>query len=185
MVESIITLDAAKPSLNTFLANTLEERFDIQDITVDDQVFQRFCNGPWSSMFDSEAAIALLTEFMVNEAIARTRLDQELELAVRRSVLQLLNTHTNIEFSEQAATNALFNYELIQHNYLLGTVNITQLIDAQRALVQAQLVYAVSIYDYMVAQLQFEFTVGSFSVLASEEETQAVQQRFLEFQSNR
>lgn len=115
---------------------------------------------------------------------SRQRLDQDLELAVRSSILQVLNTTTNIDFSKVASDNAQLNFELVQNNYRQGTVTITQLIDAQRAALQARLSYALSIYNYMQAQLQFEFAVGSFSMFATPEEISGLQNRFLQFRND-
>ena len=115
---------------------------------------------------------------------SRQRLDLDLELAVRSSILQVLNTTTNIDFSKVASDNAQLNFELVQNNYRQGTVTITQLIDAQRAALQARLNYALSIYNYMQAQLQFEFAVGSFSMFATSEEISALQDRFLQFRDD-
>ncbi len=107
---------------------------------------------------------------------SNTQLDQELELAVRTSVLDVVAATTNIVFSESAASNADLNFELVQDNYREGTVNITQVIDAQQAALSANQRYAISIYEYLVAQLQLEFSTGTFSAFW----TNAEKQQFLQ-----
>ena len=90
---------------------------------------------------------------------------------------------TNIEFSRVASNNAEANFELVRDQYQLGEVTITQLIDAQQSALGAKLRYAVAVYDYLQSQLQLEYSVGFFSMFASEEELQAFSTRFLEYRT--
>ncbi len=266
---------ATKLRLNTFLANSLEQEFDIDDVTIDDTFYQELSKSPISELVRTPADLAIASEFLVQEALAinpnknfllanirqaerqrlqnqrlfyipevaltaqagrilgrggeasveppdisfidntwqigiglnypifqgnlrkanlqrsivqleqldfaRQQLDQDLTLAVRSSVLQLLNATTNIGFSEIASDNAQRNFTLVQDNYRQGTVNITQLIDAQQAAIQAKLSYALAIYDYLQAQLQLEFTVGFFSMFTEENQLTDFEDRFFQY----
>ncbi|MEM8567131.1 MAG: ABC transporter substrate binding protein, partial [Bacteroidota bacterium] len=269
---------ASKLQLNVFLANSLEDEFDIEDITMDDELFQELQNGPLEEFVKTPDDFGLASDFLVLEATtnnpnkkfllenikatereklqnkrlfyvpqialqaqtdqildrggvgsvetddieffdnswqvglslnyslfqglnrkanlqrsnvqleqlyySRQQLDQNLELAVRTRALSLLNTSTNIVFSQTAADNAKSNYELVRDNYQQGVVNITQLIDAQQASLNASLAYAISIYNYLQAYVQLEFAVGSFSKFTSQEEQDALRDRFIQFISD-
>ncbi len=276
MINAQTSLLSAKLQLNTYLANTLDDEFDIEDVGLDSKVYRAFKENPLSEFVNSPKSLDIATEFLVEEATAnnpskqqilqnikaaerekiknrrlyftptvslqgnatrvlsmsemdqsqsipgfeiqrnqwnvgfgvsypifqsnkrhvdlqRSRiqiaqlnnatlsLDQNLELSVRTSALSLLNAYTNINFSRTAAENAKLNFELVQDNYQQGTISITQLIDAQNATLRAQLGYSVSIYDYMVAQLQVEYSIGFFSMLETEEANNDLMRRFLEF----
>ena len=69
-------------------------------------------------------------------------------------------------------------------NYKQGEVIITQLIEAQQAALQARLSYALSIYEYVQAQLQLEFSIGFFSMFSTPEKVGDFEDRFLKFRSN-
>lgn len=116
---------------------------------------------------------------------SKLNLNQTLELGIRTRMLDLLNTNTNLEYSKKSAESARKNFELIQNNYKEGLVNITQLIDAQQSALNAQLRFAVSVYQYIQAYLQLEFSVGFFSMFLSEQEKLDFQNRFIEYLSNR
>ncbi|MEM7551233.1 MAG: TolC family protein [Bacteroidota bacterium] len=275
VVQAQTSLLTAKLQLNTFLANTLEEEFEIQDITIDGEVYEDFRNGPIDDFVQTPKEFGQAIDFLVSESVnsnpnkelllenikaidrqlaqdkrliyapqvalqgqvsqifgrggtgstetpgtpfndnlwqvgfsithplflgnsrrinvqqstiqleqleeQRKSLDQQLELAVRSNALQALNTTTNINFSKISSENAQRNFELIQENYEAGDVTITQLIDAQRAALEANLNYAISVYDYMIAQLQLEFSVGFFTQFATAEELTDFEDRFRQF----
>ena len=111
-------------------------------------------------------------------------LDQALDLSIRTSSVSLLSFTTNLKYSKISAENAAKNFELVQSNYREGTVNITQLIDAQEAALSANLQEAISVYDYIFANLQLEYSVGFFSMFLTEEEIVEFNQRFIESQKN-
>ena len=116
---------------------------------------------------------------------SQTLLDQNLELGVRTSILNLLNASTNIRFSQEASESARKNFELVQENYKQGQVTITQLIDAQQAALQARLGAALSVYEYIQTHLQLEFNVGAFTMLMPEEQLQDFNNRLQQYINNR
>jgi len=73
---------------------------------------------------------------------------------------------------------------LIQNNYQAGKVNITQVIDAQQAALAAQLAAAISVYEFMAANLQIEYALGFFSMFLTEEELTDFRARFLSYVSD-
>lgn len=113
--------------------------------------------------------------------ISRTNLDQNLELGIRSRLINLVGAITNIEFSRVASENAIKSFELVQDSYRQGMVSIVNLIDAQQATLNAKLGYDISVYDFLIAQIQLEYSIGSFSMLTQPEEKQDLIQRYLEF----
>jgi hypothetical protein len=69
----------------------------------------------------------------------------------------------------------------MQVRYKGGDVDITQLIDAQRASMQAKLGYSVSVYDYIRSQLNIEFAVGFFSFIAPDDKINDFRNRFIQY----
>ena len=279
VVEAKTALIAAKLQLNNLLANTLEDEFDIGDITLQDETYLDFVNSPVSGMVNSASDIRLMADFLVSEALrvnpdklallenvkvaerlalrnerllytpnvglqaqtsqillrggegsteppgvdfinnswqiglflkypifqgkarraalqkarieleqleySNLQLDQSIDLAIRSSILDVVAASTNIPFSETSATNARLNLELIRDNYREGTVNITQTIDAQQSALLAAQNYAISVYQYLRAQIQLEFSIGSYSAFRSQAENAALEARFVEFKSLR
>lgn len=114
---------------------------------------------------------------------SRVQLDQNLELAVRTSVLNTIAASTNIDFSRLAAVNAENNFSLMQLRYGEGDIDITQLIDAQRNAIQAKQRYAVSVYDFIRNQLNIQYAVGFFPMLSDEATNEEFRTRFLQYQN--
>ncbi|MGI9571262.1 MAG: ABC transporter substrate binding protein [Desulfobulbia bacterium] len=115
---------------------------------------------------------------------SKFQLDQELELAVKTSLTNTVATSTNIEFSKVSSNNAEANFELVRNQYQVGEVNITQLIDAQQTSLIARQRHALAIYDYLQSQLQLEYSVGFFSMQATQEELQEFNNRFMNHITN-
>ena len=86
-----------------------------------------------------------------------------------------------MSFTETSSVSAGKNFEIVRDNYRQGRVSITQLIDAQQASVQAKLAFALSVYEYIIAQLQLELSVGFLSPLYSDEELREYEERFEQF----
>ena len=284
VIEAQTSLLAAKLQLNTLLANTLGSAFDIEDLSLEDDLFKAFSQGQIAEVVKTPQGLRVVSDFLVAEsqrqnpnkkalaeninaanrqlsqrkrllyvptvalqaqtsqvlgrggtgatldAVARelgvtelqdnswfagislsfpvfdgfgrkaaiqqseirldqldrsqTLLDQNLELGVRASVLDLLNASTNIRFSKSASESARENFELVQENYKQGQVTITQLIDAQQTALEARLAAAFSIYEYIQAHLQLEFSVGSFITLMPENQLPDFNNRLLQYLNN-
>ncbi|UTW63112.1 TolC family protein [bacterium SCSIO 12741] len=69
VVEAESRVIVAKYKLNTFLANSLEDNFDIVDIGIDDQLFQQFRDGPISQNIGSPQDLLFTMDFLVSEAV--------------------------------------------------------------------------------------------------------------------
>jgi outer membrane protein TolC len=277
VIEANTNLYNTKFQLNTSLANTLENEFDIADVTIDDTVYRQFSENIIAQFIDNPQDIEVVSRFLVNESVnnnpnkralleqinavnrrnlqnkrllytpnialqaqmqqilarggagsnveefnvpdntwrvgiglsypifagkkrrvnlqttriqleqlnnSRLQLDQELELAVKTSLTNTIATATNIEFSRVSSVNAVDNYELVRDQYQAGEVNITQLIDAQQSALAAKQRFAVAVYDYLQTQLQLEYSVGFFSMLATDQELEEFRGRFLDYRNN-
>ena len=284
VIDAQTTLLSAKLQLNTLLANTLEADFEVEDLSLDDDLFQAFRESPLAEVVKTPQSLALVSDFLVAESQhhnpnkkalventhaanrqliqnqrllyvptvalqaqtsqiigrggagstvdasamalgmtelqdnswfagialslpivnggnrraaiqqskitleqlgnSQTLLDQNLELGVRASVLDLLRATTNIQNSNIASESAQENFALVQENYKQGQVTITQLIDAQQTALEARLAAAFSVYEYIQAHLQVEFQVGSFLMLMSEDQLQDFNDRLLQYLTN-
>lgn len=111
-------------------------------------------------------------------------LDQNLRLGVTQRTLALLTAQTNILYSRVSAENIAESFDLIQTAYRQGQASVTQLVDAQRAKIQAQQAYALSLYEYMEAYIGLENQIGFYSSLSTREEREAFKQRITAFLLN-
>ena len=111
-------------------------------------------------------------------------LNQNLALQVRINTINLLTSGTKINYSKTSAKNTKNNFDLVQENYKQGTVSITQLIDAQKAAFTSQQAYSLSIYNYLLDFLTLENSIGFYSMLNTEEENAAFENRYLEHIKN-
>jgi outer membrane protein TolC len=117
-------------------------------------------------------------------AYSNDNLEQALELSIRTSTINLLSATTNLGYSKKSSQSANQNFQLVQNNYREGAVNITQLIDAQEAALNANLQAAIAVYEYIFANLQLEYGIGLFSMFLTEEQVTDFNDRFLEFVLN-
>lgn len=284
VINAQTTLLAAKLQLNTLLANTLESEFDVEDLSLEDDLFKAFSEGPLSEAVKTPQSLRAASDFLVAESYlqnpnkkalaeniraadrqltqskrlffvptvalqaqasqvlarggvgstldassmalgvtelqdnswfagislslpifsgfsrktaiqqskisldqldhSQTLLDQNLELGVRASVLNLVSTSTNIRYSKSASENASENFELVQENYKQGQVTITQLLDAQQTALEARSASALSVYEYIQAHLQLEYNVGSFLMLMPEDQLQDFNNRLQNYLNN-
>ncbi|GEM_PF-1216250 len=111
-------------------------------------------------------------------------LDNNLELNITSNIMQLISALTNTDFSYTSADNARKNFELVQDSYKQGVVSIVDLIDAQKASLQAKLSYSISIYDLIIAYYKLEYSLGSFSSYMLPDDRRAMENRFMEFRND-
>lgn len=69
VVKATTNLINAKYRLNTSLANSLEDEFDIKDIKMDDKVYNQFRNNPIAEFIDNPNDLMKISSFLVDEAI--------------------------------------------------------------------------------------------------------------------
>ncbi len=101
------------------------------------------------------------------------QLRQRLSEAVRVRVVNALTRHTNIRFARIAAGSAGKNFELVQDAYQKGQLDISQLIDAQRAAFSARQAEIGAVYEYLISFMQLENSIGAYTMLMTPEEQEA------------
>lgn len=69
-IEAQTSLITAKLQLNTFLANSLEDEFDINDVDIHDDLYKKFSESPISEFVKTPKDFKLATDFMVEEALS-------------------------------------------------------------------------------------------------------------------
>lgn len=111
-------------------------------------------------------------------------LNNLLELQVRANMEQVNASYNNIRLTRRAATAALQNIGIVQDLYKSGQINVITLVDAQNALLGAQINAANSAYQFMIDFFSLQRSVGNYSLLATEEQNEAFLQRFLNYKSN-
>ncbi|MEN7546345.1 ABC transporter substrate binding protein [Rapidithrix thailandica] len=275
VVEAQSSLLLAKIRLNTLLNNSLEEEFEVEDVTLDDNVFAIFSSSELGQYITGPEQLALITGFLIQEALTNyptkrqlqanmqavqrqeamnkrryylptlaaqgqwesiwwrggvgseplpgstfsdsrwniglnlsyplfdgnrrqinlqtTRiqkeqlntqiqsLDQNLTLSVQAQTLDLLKASTNIHYAKVASENAQKNFQLVQDNYTKGLVSIIQLLDAQQAALRAKEAFAISVYDYLIAFLSIENSIGFYHLLATPQNLTEFYQRLGEY----
>ena len=278
VIEANTQVLALKYQLNTFLNNTLPQDFDVEDLTINNNVLNWFKNSGLEKAINTPASLHKLTGFLTEESIKNypakkqllsnidaierqqlmnkrlyytptialqgqvdqnlyrgglastplpendfynntwnvglsvsypifqgnrrklnlnenkivlnqldeqsTNLSQNLQLQVKVNTLNIIASKTNIENSKIARDNAEENFKLVQQNYQLGTINITQLIDAQKNLFSLRQAYSIAVYEYLFNFIKLENSVGFYSILATEKEKKDFQDKYLQYISN-
>ena len=120
-------------------------------------------------------------QLRLQEEDLRNRLSEAVQIRVTNAV----SRRTNIRFARVAAESARKNFELVQDAYLKGQLEITQLIDAQRAAFSAQEAETAAVYEYLVSYLGLENSIGAYTMLMTSEEQKAFVERLTAFFSQR
>lgn len=113
--------------------------------------------------------------------IQKSNIDLNIETNINALVLDLTNEIANIQISKIAEEAAKESLDLTQTSYSEGAVPLIQLIDAQTNYFQSQLASATANYNYLLASMQLERSIGYFFLLNSEDSNQAFIQRANEF----
>lgn len=88
-----------------------------------------------------------------------------------RSALHLFGAaHATVGFSKQAATAAANNLNLVSDAYSRGRADVLDLLDAQNAVLVADLVAANAEYDYVISYLRVQRAIGQFDIFLSNAE---------------
>jgi outer membrane protein TolC len=111
--------------------------------------------------------------------------EQDTELAIEKNIndimAELMNRIANIEISkvaEEAAKEALF---LTQSSYSEGESLLIELVDAQNTYLRAQLSSATANYNYLLAAISLERSIGYFFLLNTESDNIEFMQRANQF----
>ena len=114
----------------------------------------------------------------------KANLRNNLELQVRANMETAGASFSNLALSNKAVEASRKNFELAQNNYQQGLLNITSLIDAQNALLQAEINAINAEYTFINDFLAVERAIGYFHFLATPQDQNAFFQRFVQFITN-
>ncbi len=111
----------------------------------------------------------------------RENVNLSIERSVNESILKIVEEISNISLSTISEETAKESLELTQISYSNGAVNITQLIDAQRNYLQAQLSNANANYNYLLSLMALQRNINHFFLLHSDESNGEFMAKFAEF----
>ncbi|MBQ4821674.1 TolC family protein [Aquimarina sp. MMG016] len=137
-------------------------------------------------IFDgNRRAIALRKTKIEKEQLSlqKNALSNDVFLNVQRNMIDLVTAKTNINFSKTSANNSWKNFEITQDFYRQGSISIVQLFDAQNAALQAKLNYINSVYQYVLAFVSLENSIGYFSLLANPQEKSDFENRLKSYRA--
>lgn len=107
-----------------------------------------------------------------------------LELQVRANLEQVNAAYNNIRLTKSAAEAAEKNIDIVRDLYQLGQVNVTTLVDAQNALLGSQINATNATYQFMIDFFALQRSIGSYTLLETDEQRVQFLQRFINFKNN-
>ncbi|MDP5169719.1 MAG: TolC family protein, partial [Bacteroidia bacterium] len=96
----------------------------------------------------------------------QTDLENQLELRIRSTLQQAGASYAEIGLARQAAESAQKNMVIAQNGYREGVVPVAQLIDAQEAALQAEILASNAVYSFLLDFLTVERAIGFYYFLA-------------------
>jgi len=115
----------------------------------------------------------------------RSELKNVLELQVRANVELVNASYNNIRLTKSAAEAGEKNIAIVQDLYKSGQVNVITLVDAQNALLGAQINATNAIYQFMIDYFSLQRSTGNYTFLATESQRTQFLQEFLNFKNER
>ena len=105
----------------------------------------------------------------------------KLELQIRANMERLNMSYNNLKLSRTAADAAKKNVAIVENLYREGQVNVTTLVDAQNALLGAEINATNTTYQFMIDFFAFERSTGNYMSLETETQRSELLQRFIQF----
>ncbi|MEL6131785.1 MAG: TolC family protein [Bacteroidota bacterium] len=139
-------------------------------------------------VFQGRARNANQQQAVVDLARIRSQekdLQNQLELRVRSALQQTGASFAEIGLAQSAAKAATENLRIAQNGYKEGIVPVAQLIDAQEAALQTQILASNAIYSFLLDFLTVERAIGFYFFLETSESQEAFIDRLNEFLLNR
>lgn len=87
--------------------------------------------------------------------------ERQLKIAMKNYLITMETKMKSFFAAEDAVKTAQTSYDIVERSYELGRATITDLNDAQLALVQSKLAKSQAVYEFMVAKSQLEQLVGA------------------------
>lgn len=107
-----------------------------------------------------------------------------LELQVRANMELVNASFNNMRLTRQAANSAEKNIEIVRNLYQSGQVDVITLVDAQNALLGAQINATNAAYQFMIDYFSLQRSVGNYTFLATDVQKMELIQRFLNFKKD-
>ncbi len=111
-------------------------------------------------------------------------LNNVLELQVRANMAKVTASYNNTRLTKAAATSAEKNTAIVRELYESGQVDVITLIDAQNALLGAQVNATNASYQFMIDYFLLQRSTGNYTFLATEAQRREFLQRFITFKNN-
>ena len=93
--------------------------------------------------------------------LQRDNTERQLKIAIRQYLNQMESSIKSLGSAEAALETAHKAYDIASRSYEVGRSTLTDLNDAQLALVQTQLSLSQAVYNYLVAKANLENTLGA------------------------
>ena len=93
-------------------------------------------------------------------ALQRQDTERQLKIALKKSVNTMATALRSFDAADKALEAAQKAYDITEESYAVGSSTLTDLNDAQLALVQSKMTAAQSIYSYLTAKTSLEQTLG-------------------------
>lgn len=97
---------------------------------------------------------------------------------IRSSLQNVGSSHASIKWSNQSAQAAAKNLELVQTSYKQGAQDITVLLDAQNAALNADQVATNAVYDFLLDYFDFQRAIRTFYFRNTDKNKQIIMDRF-------
>ena len=92
--------------------------------------------------------------------LQRTESERQIKISIRQNINSMESALHSFDAADKALESAQKAYDITQQSYEVGSSTLTDLNDAQLALVQAKMTTAQSIYNYLTAKTSLEQTLG-------------------------
>ena len=119
----------------------------------------------FSTMARQEQASQNLEQYQLQ----RNAIHEKISLRVRAQMENVNAAHFAIQQAQLAEVAAHKGLEIVTDGYSRGGVSILSLLDAQNSSLRADLVAANALYDFSVAYMQLQRSIGKFDILMTPE----------------
>lgn len=160
------------------------EPLPIPDIEIENQ-------PTWNAAFNMSIPLFVGTSRKVEQQKTEVGLyqlqDQQrdvnnlLELQVRANMERVNAAYNSIRLTRSAANSAAKNIEIVRDLYRSGQVDIITLVDAQNALLGAQINATNAAYQFMIDYFSLQRSIGNYTYLYTDAQRGQFLQRFLNF----
>jgi outer membrane protein TolC len=118
------------------------------------------------------------TEELIRLRVGREALAQRIEQRIRSALHRAGAAYAAIRQRRTAAEASMKNLQLVVDSYSQGTMSILDLIDAQTSAFLSESLAANAVYEFFIQLMEVERSIGRFYFFASQEEIDAIGDRF-------